>query len=615
MRRRFVTTLLVLVAACLALASRPTAAWAQGGERISRYDIDIAVAADGSAVFRETIVFDFGTDVRHGIDRIIPTIVRFDDEHDRRYPLDVVTVTSPDAPAQYQVGDVGNGRTRVRIGDPARTITGSHTYVLTYRLGGVVNAQTGDDELYWNAVGDEWTVPIDAAIVRVTVPGGAARVACFAGPTRSTAPCASATIVPGTAGVVATASFAHRGLAAGQGMSVVVAIPDADGDAREPAPILVARTLHEPRTFGDMFAATPGTLGVAGVITALFAAVIARLQFLVGRDRVVPGAATDAAFSTQVGEGAPVPLRDHTAIPVEFVPPDSLRPAQLGLLLDEVAHTRDVSATIVDLAVRGHLRIEELTANDKIIDYRFVELRIGDHDGLLEYERHLLAKIFEKGSEVQLSSLKNKFATSMAETKKLLYDNAMANGWFSARPDRVRTRWALFGLVITAVGVALTVLLASRSHWGLAGVPVAGAGLVTMIGAKWMPRRTPKGTGLARRGRGFEDFIRNSEQHRAAFAERANLFTEYLPYAVALGAVDRWANTLAALGMQPPDTSAWYVGRGPVVWTSFGDRMDTFASRTASTLTSTPGNSGSSGFSSGGGFSGGGGGGGGGGSW
>ena len=582
-------------------------------ERIVRYDIDVTVNGDGSALFREVIEYDFGPNARHGIERVLPTLMGRDDTNDRSYPLTVVSVTAVGASAQYAVTDIGGGRTRIRIGDPQRTVTGSHVYTITYRLDGVVNAQAGDDEFYWNVVGDAWGTMIDRADVRVRVPGGAARIACFSGATGSTDPCELARIDPSAEpGGPPLAVFAHEALFPGVGLTVVVAIPDADGDATEPQPILVARSLREPRTLGDMFTLNPLSGGLTAALAVAFAAVIAPLQFLLGRDRRASGSATDIAFSDQIEHGERVPLRDPTAIPVEFVPPDKLRPAQLGLLRDQVANTRDVSATIVDLAVRGYLRIEEITDGSKILDYKLVELR-DDRGGLLEYEHYLLGQIFEKSTEVQLSELKNKFASAMSRTKTLLYENATANGWFAARPDHVRTIWALGGFVVLAAGVLITFFLARGSKYGLVGLPVVAAGLVLLIGARWMPRRTPKGTGLDRRARGFEDFIQNSEKHRAAFAEHQNIFTEYLPYAVALGATQKWANTLSVLGLETPDTSTWYVGSGPVVWTTFGDRMSTFTSRASSTLTSTPGSSGSSGFS--GGSSGGGGGGGGGGSW
>src|SRR5262249_47981911 len=93
-----ITGLVLAIALLVALA---TPSHAASGESISRYDIDIAVNDDGSALFRETITYDFGPNARHGIERILPTLVRYDDASDRRYPLTVVTVTAVDASAQY----------------------------------------------------------------------------------------------------------------------------------------------------------------------------------------------------------------------------------------------------------------------------------------------------------------------------------------------------------------------------------------------------------------------------------------------------------------------------------------------------------------------------------
>jgi uncharacterized membrane protein YgcG len=609
--------LVVLLGGVIGGGSGAVAPWraepaaAQGsGERIRRYTVDVVVAADGSAEFREVIEYDFGPNERHGIERFVPTRMGFDDQQDRLYPLRVISVSSPTAPSQFTVSPMARGLERIRIGDPDRTIRGVHTYTLQYRLDGVVNAQDGDDELYWNVIGDAWDVPIAGVAVRVVVPDGARRIACFAGTTRSDAPCASSTVQAGVA------TFAQPSLGANQGLTVVVAIPDADGPVAEPRFVLGPHDADPGvRSFDEMFARTPATIGVTALLAVAFAAVIAPLQFLVGRDRRGAGTVTDVAFSEQVAEGERVPLFDRTATPVEFVPPDDLRPAQLGVLRDEVADTRDVSATIIDLAVRGRLRIEEVTdSRGKVTDYRLVELDTADErPALLEYERHLLGRLFASSSEVLLSSLKNEFATAMKRTKELLYIDAVARGWFLTRPDRVRMWWAFGGLALALAGAGLTFVLAGATSWGLVGLPVAVAGLVVLVGSRWMPRRTPKGTGVLRRTKGFEDFIENSEKHRAAFAERKNLFTEYLPYAVMFGATDKWARTLAVLGLPEPDTSTWYVGHGPIVWASFGDRVDRFSSTAASTLTSTPGSSGSSGFS--GGFSGGGGGGGGGGSW
>jgi uncharacterized membrane protein len=129
-----------------------------------------------------------------------------------------------------------------------------------------------------------------------------------------------------------------------------------------------------------------------------------------------------------------------------------------------------------------------------------------------------------------------------------------------------------------------------------------------------MPARTAKGTGTLRRTLAFRRFVsEGTEAAKAKFAERENLFSEYLPYAIVFGVTEKWAKVFERLTDRPPETS-WYISPHPFTYAAFSSSMDHFTTTTSGTIASTPAGSGSSGFS-GGGFSGGGGGGGGGGSW
>jgi len=128
-----------------------------------------------------------------------------------------------------------------------------------------------------------------------------------------------------------------------------------------------------------------------------------------------------------------------------------------------------------------------------------------------------------------------------------------------------------------------------------------------------MPRRTAKGREARRRALGFARYIRTAEQHQQAFAERANIFTSYLPYAIAMKCVERWARAFKDIDLGPA-TAGWYAGSGSHFDAgSFSSNITSFSSSVSSAIASTPGGSGDSGFS--GGSSGAGGGGGGGGSW
>ncbi|MDQ4068561.1 MAG: DUF2207 domain-containing protein [Actinomycetota bacterium] len=576
---------------------------AQGGrERITAYDVEIVVEASGSMVITETIDYDFGADDRHGIYRKLPVRLRYDGRYDRIYPLKVLSVEgSPGTPDQYKTETAGNYK-GIRIGDPDRTITGAHRYTIVYAIDAALNGFAEHDELYWNAIGTEWSVPIERATVRVRVPAEITDVACFSGGTGSGLACSEAD----AAGNVA--EFSQARLGAGEGLTVVVGFPK--GAVAPPAPVL-----DERWSFTRAFSLTPATAAASLALLVLSVLGVARLAWRTGRDRRFAGSPVDVAYATAGQEERVRPSFGpfgNEETPVEFVPPDGLRPGQIGTLVDESANTLDVTATIVDLAVRGYLRIEEIPKKGLFGKPDWALTKLRDGDGLRRYERTLLDGLFEDGAEVKLSSLRNTFATRLKQVQDALYDDAVEQGWFPIRPDKIRTRWQVIGAVAVVLAAGLVVLLAVFTHAALVGVPLVVGALLLLLSAKRMPHRTAKGTGVLRRAAGFRRFIEESEKERARFAEQQHLFSEYLPYAIVFGATEKWARAFAGIDGRLPETG-WYHGSTSFTAASFSDSIDGFTVTTAGTITSTPAGSGSSGFS--GGFSGGGGGGGGGGSW
>jgi uncharacterized membrane protein YgcG len=615
-------------------------------ERITAYHISIDIQREGAIVVTERIAYDFGSSQHHGIIRNIPARFRYDDRSDRVYPLRVLSVVgSPGTPDQYEVIESGSD-VQIKVGDPDRTISGEHSYTLTYRVDGALNGFADRDELYWNAVGTEWGVPIEDVDVEVRAPTALQRIACFAGPLGSNRPCVTSDLQGDTA------TFAQPGLNPYEAITVVVGFPA--GVVPTPKPIL-----EERWSLARAFSATPVTLGVAGGLLALLLAGLGYLLWANGRDRRAIGSPIDIAYATSHEGEQPVPLFEQGTYPVEYAPPDDIRPGQVGTLIDEVANPLDVTATIVDLAVRGYLRIEEIPKRWFLgkPDWRLVKLKEADQ-GLITYERLLLDGLFEDAdevgddlfmeegdeastdetelddasaaparpdlpeatvpsepgiAEVKLSALRKRFGLRLRRIQDALYADAVKRRWFAGRPDRIRARWHTIGFFVLAVGVGLVWLAAARSHLGLIPIPLALAGLVLVWAARWMPRRTPKGTGLVRRVLGFRTYIETAEAHEARFQERENIFSTYLPYAVVFGCTEKWAHAFAGIDGQIPSTAGWYVGAYPFNVGSFTSSIDHFSSVAAGTITSAAA-TGSSGFG-GGGFSGGGGGGGGGGSW
>jgi uncharacterized membrane protein len=303
---------------------------------------------------------------------------------------------------------------------------------------------------------------------------------------------------------------------------------------------------------------------------------------------------------------------------VLYRPPEGLRPAQVGVLIDEQADPLDVTASIVDLAVRGFISIEEIPDEGWFSkgDWRLTRLR-PDEDELEVYERRLLKGLFEDGDTVLMSDLKQQFYDDLKKIQDHLYVDCVRQGWFRRRPDRVRATWLAIGIFATLLGIGAVVLFAAFTHAAVAVVPLAVIGLIVLIAHRRMPARTAGGAKALRDVLGFRRFMTTAQTERMEFAEEEGIFAKYLPYAIVFGVTKQWAKRFEGLDAGSPAMGGmgWYMGVHPFHVGSFSDSMRDFTVATAGTIVSTPpSTSGGSGFG-GGGFSGGGGGGGGGGSW
>ena len=543
---------------------------------IRSFDSSIRLANSYDFEVEERIRWDFEGAQKHGIFRRIPVRYRRPYLPDTRMAIDVESVTDENGlPWTWRESASGDSL-EIRIGDPQVTVSGEREYRIRYRVGRGLLYFEDHDELYWNATGNEWPVPIEAASASVELPSGTtasvARNACFAGPTGSTlADCSERS--EGSA----LRFSAARALPPGSGLTVVVGLPK----GFLPEPSSLRRLLERAFDFLSLWLLLP--IFTFGLLWRQWRAH--------GRD---PGAAD--------------------ALPVRYEPPAGLTPAEVGTVVDESADTLDLTATILDLAVRGLLRIEEIEGSGFLFlssrDYRLH--RTGTSDaGLKEHERLLLAAVFASGPSVLLSDLKNKFYESIPGIKRALYKELSGEAaYFPTSPDRVRNNYRLAGIAVAALG--LVALWAGQSPLAI-GCPVA-AGAIVLAFSGAMPCRTQKGRRACDDILGFREFVKRVDQDRLerTGGKTADRFEKILPYAVVLGVADHWATVFADIYLQPP---SWYHSNRY----GSGFRAQDFVSDVGSslssiggTLTSQPG-SGSSGFS--GGSSGGGGGGGGGGSW
>lgn len=611
---------------CLLLGASPAAASddVDPGDRIARYDLTVELDADGVAQVDLVLDVDFGSRPNHG--PYLTYVVKqpfepeglIDDDaapQDRVYRMSDIRAVGPgDSPADVEVEEEG-ALLVLKIGDEDAELTGQHTYRVTLQVEGWVNSSelTGadHDELNLNVLGG-WQIPVDDVTVTIVGPAGVEDASCRAGERRATTPCTSAVVEGGSA------VYTEEHTDPGHHLTVLATFPAGTYGGVQPI-------LQDRWEVGRAFSLTPVTGGLAAVIAGLGTLLLARRARRTGRDAPA-GGLTPGLVSTV---GAPATGRGGGAaqVTLQYQPPAGFRPGQLGTLLDERADAQDVTATLIDLAVRGHLRIEQTSAPDdggEGGEWRLVRTRAAQAAGrahdevLLPYEELLLDEVFETGDAVDLLALKATFAKSMAKVQDALYEDVTRRGWFRGNPKATRTAWALGASAFLLLGVVVTVALAIWTTWALVGVPLVLLGVGALVLTGSAPARTAEGTDVLTQARGFREYLATVAADQLRFERDEDLFSRHLPYAVAFGLTERWAGVFADVATtREVAVPAWYVGAayGPAFWASsgtFGRDLTAFTQTTSQTLAApTPSSSGSAGGS----FAGGGVGGGGGGTW
>jgi uncharacterized membrane protein YgcG len=257
------------------------------------------------------------------------------------------------------------------------------------------------------------------------------------------------------------------------------------------------------------------------------------------------------------------------------------------LLLDRRVAPVAVIATLLDLAARGHLRIEERPGlGRQPRDWELVRLQQPEQD-MCAYEQTLLEELFGRGASRRLSALHRQFRRPFERVRSALLEEAAQARWFTARPDQVQGTWARRGAALTAVGAVLLGLAVWRTQLGLVPIPVMVAGLVLWWGARRLPRRTPTGAALARRVAGFRSHLqtRSADPRGAAAAE--GVLSDELAYAIVFGRTRQWVKARPQLGASAAHPS-WYLGGQPLPLSWLAGWIDQFARSSARLLMAGP---------------------------
>jgi len=555
-----------------------------GGFVITDFDVTLSVGHNAELLVGESITVDFSEE-RHGIYRSVP--VRYTDPMGYGYSLRVHVLDVTDGEGRkYKFRVENQGRyVNIRIGDPEKTVTGRVRYVLYYRVEDALSHLARHDEIYWNITGNEWETRIlhSSASVRLpsALPADSLVIETFVGRFGSREQNASVTVTePGVISIEST-----RPLEPFEGLTVAVAWPP--GYVEFPG--AGARTA---RFFGDNWF----LLAPLVVLAALW-----RRYRRIGVDPKGP-----------------------VSVMVRYEPPPGVTPGEIGTLVDERVDLRDITATLVDLAVRGYLtiRVEKqeiflgLSHHEETVFTR-KKKDLGD---LQPHERILMTALFESGDAVDTSDLREKFYIHIPGIRTALYEGLVKKGCFSSHPGSVRSRYHALGFLVGIIVFGISYFWIARRGGILPNalaVPVVAAissALICFAFAPAMPRRTARGVRLRSWARGFQEFVSRVEKEHLEQDEARNVFESLLPYAMALNIAERWAKRFEGLYAESP---SWFIGGSPgsaFSTTAFNHTLASAVGRAGSSMTASPRGSGSSGVG-GGGSSGGGGGGGGGGSW
>jgi hypothetical protein len=538
--------------------------------RITDYNAKFVVDTEGTLHATETLAVDLPLG-KHGIFRFFD-VADPNDSHVRLVP-DHVKVTRDGHSDGLDLTEESRGRFVVaRIGRADTTIDGDHTYVITYDIKGVLSKQGSGSLFYWNLIPGGWRMPIAKSTLSATLPAAPADPKCAIG-VGSTGGCSVG--VSGKTLTVTTGSLEPN-------TPVTVQTRIA---TKAPGQLTVPWSVRFDPVFGR---------SELGVLLWLLLAVLAAVAGLM---------LARTAFE-------PPP-----SYPLMYAPPDGIGPAQGAYLLTERITDDMYAATMLELGQKGLAQIDRTGGGWKI------EGTAGDWGTVDTVTQQSAAALgIREGSSFEARS-GDVSGGKMIQTARSGFDGAVKS-WSQSNGLMESKGLPMLGAagVVLGAGIALLCFFLNPLGMSVVGLPFgwfAVCGIPLLVtGATTF--RTKSGRDAWSRLGGFRRVLgTRSSEARFDFSGRKELYTAYIPWAVAFGVADVWAEKYRVeVGEDPPAPSYFmggYLGGG--FGGSMGSFSDSFSSSMHSAISAYQATQSSS-SSGGGGFSGGGGGGGGGGgSW
>src|ERR1019366_4350827 len=490
--------------------------------RVADFNDTVSIGTNGTTTVQERITLVFIGEW-HGIHRTIP--VEYPGPQGTNYTLflNVTGVTDDNGNKLKYESSTSNGFRDLKIYIPGAVDT-TRTLEINYTLRNAVRFFDDHDEFYWNVTGNDWPVPIDHASAFVALPPAAAgslQAQAFTGVYGSVEHDATAEVNGANVTSETNNPLPMRG-----GLTIDIFIPK--GILKKPGSLTLMLWFlgSNPIVFLPFV-----TLGVMFV-----------LWWLKGRD-------PDPGISV-----APM-----------YEPPAGLTPAEAGALLEDQVHPRDITSTLVDLAVRGYVKIEEVDDKGLVFhhkDYIFHLLKPQPQwAGLAPHERVMLENVFGGGQETRLSSLKNRFYTAIPVIRQDVMAALRNKNMYTLDPDSANALSIVAAIAIVIAFIAMQVLGWANfvSSAMLLVISAAVSALVWWLFARKMTAKTTNGSRTWVAVLGFQEFMNRVDADRLKTMP-ADTVEKFLPYAIALGVEHHWAQAFAGIVKDPP---SWYAGSGP----------------------------------------------------
>jgi hypothetical protein len=511
---------------------------ARAADQVKTYVVDGTIAADGTLAVKATLTFDGAAPA--SIEQVLNTVTRTADNMEYRYQITDVTASAGTKPLEVKV-TAGARATTLSI----PTAGSSDPVLLSYVVHGAAIAEGDSTTVRWPVL-QGLSVPVASFDATIAIPGLFTLVDCAAGAAASPGAC---TFYGGGTSETPNPFFHDESRAAGEVVVATVRFPKGT--------VAVNQDLREVWTLDRAFSAAPLPLGLAAGLLVLGALGLWAAHRRLGSDAGAGLAPTPVAEFHPIGPGQS-----------EFRVLDGIRPGEVGTLVDERVDPIDVTATLLDLSVRGHLLITEMTPADPHAPTDWTFSRRTSADPLAAYEHTLLDAVAPvQGDPVKVSNLAGSVGAVIGKIQSELYDEVVARGWFARRPDATRSRWGLIGWVGLAVAVVATVLFAAFSRFGLLGLALIALALGVLFVAQEMPARTAAGTAVL----GGLDALRGSllttPVDTLPAGKGLTQLSSILPYAIVVGGKDRWLQAVAEADDDAEDDAEdldWY--HGPKGW-------------------------------------------------